>query len=317
MVRPVLLAPAGSLRAALAAFDAGADAVYVGLKGWSRGGARRELEWEELEAARQKAAAAGRRLQVAINTIPKPAERVRLFRHIPLLLKAGIDEVIVNDIGVLAALKRRFPLLRVTAGIGCGAQTVADVAFLRDARADAVVLPGTVSPEEMREIKTVRGIAVEIMIHMVEEFVLLGKCWMPSYAHWKPSPLPSRSLPESRDSEEAPEGALGGLRQTGSMKRGGVGACFRICQQPWELYAGGRLVDSRLFPSRQISRVSDVRAYSDAGVDVFKLQGRSLPVELLVPLVRRYREAIDSRADRTGDHAPPAELPVAWAVVGR
>lgn len=316
--RPVLLAPAGSLSAVRAVLDAGADAVYVGLKGWSRGGARRELDWQDLEAAQAVAAAAGRRLQVAINTIPRPPERDLLFRQVPALLEAGIDEVIVNDVGILAALWRRFPRLRVTAGVGCGAQTVADVAFFRDAGAHAVVLPGTVSPREMREIRTVSGIVVEIMIHMVEEFVLLGKCWMPSYAHIKPSPLSSSSPADTAgDPEEAPEGAFTGLRQTGSMKRGGVGGCFRICQQPWELYVGGRLVDARLFPSRQISRVPEVRAYAEAGADVLKLQGRSLPVELLAPLVRRYREAIDSESGWTGDRVPPAELPAAWAVVGR
>jgi len=308
---PLLLAPAGSLGAVGAALDAGADAVYVGLEGWSRGGARRELDWDDLNAAQREAASAGRRLQVALNTIPKPRERVRLFERVPALLDLGIDEVIVNDIGILAALARRFPELRLTASIGCGAQTVADVAFFRDLGASAVVLPGTVSPAEAREIAAVRGIKVEIMVHMIEEFVLLGKCWIPSYVHLKPSPLPDVA-------GDAPEGAHRGLRQTGSMKRGGVGACFRICQQPWDLYAGGRRVDARLLPGRQISRLAEVKAYADAGVDVLKLQGRSLPVELLAPLVRRYREAIDAETDRAADSAPQAAaLPAAWAVVGR
>jgi putative protease len=307
---PVLLAPAGSREAVAAVLDAGADAVYVGLKGWSRGGARRELNWDELRSAQREARSAGRRLQVAINTIPKPQERAQLFERIPALLDLGIDEVIVNDIGILKALGRRFPDLRLTAGIGCGAQTVADAAFFRDLGAHAVVLPGTVSPTEMRQIRTVRGIVVEIMVHMVEEFVLLGKCWMPSFVHLKPSPLPAGA-------GDAPEGAFPGHRQTGSMKRGGVGACFRICQQPWELYAGGRRVDSRLFPSRQISRITEVGAYAEAGVDVLKLQGRSLPVKLLAPLVERYRRAIDARTALPADLTRPAVLPAAWAVVGR
>jgi hypothetical protein len=168
----------------------------------------------------------------------------------------------------------------------------------------------------MREIRTVRGISVEIMVHMVEEFVLLGKCWMPSYVHLKPSPLPV-AFASNADADETPEGALRGLRQTGSMKRGGVGACFRICQQPWELFDAGRRIDTRLFPSRQISRIADIEAYAEAGVDVLKLQGRSLPVELLAPLVRRYREAIDGRTISDGFGPPPATLPAAWAVVGR
>ncbi len=317
MTVPALLAPAGSLEAVRAALDAGADAVYVGLKGWSRGGARRELAWDELAAAQREAASAGRRLQVAINTIPKPQERAQLFERIPALLEAGIDEVIVNDVGMLAALRKRFPDLLLTAGIGCGAQTVADVAFFRDLGAGAVVLPGTVSPAETREIRTVQGIAVEIMIHMVEEFVLLGKCWMPSYVHFKPSPLPSLFRSQTSHGSDVPEGALSGLRQTGSMKRGGVGACFRICQQSWELYADGRRVDARLFPSRQISRIAEVKAYAEAGVDVLKLQGRSLPVGLLAPLVRRYREAIDGPTAPAADHVRSAALPATWAVVGR
>jgi putative protease len=314
---PVLLAPAGSPEAVLAALDAGADAVYVGLEGWSRGGARRELNWDELVAAQREVASAGRTLQVALNTIPKPQERAQLFECVPALLDLGIDEVIVNDIGTLATLKQRFPDLLLTASIGCGAQTVADVAFFRDLGAHAVVLPGTVSPTEMREIRTVRGILVEIMVHMVEEFVLLGKCWMPSYVHLKPSPLPAVFPSEAAGAGDPPEGALRGLRQTGSMKRGGVGACFRICQQPWELYASGRRMDARLFPGRQISRIAEVRAYAEAGVDVLKLQGRSLPVELLAPLVRRYREAIDARTAPAADEAGTAALSAAWTVVGR
>ena len=314
---PILLAPAGSLKAVSAALDAGADAVYVGLKGWSRGGARRELDWDELVSAQRVVAAAGRTLQVAVNTIPKPQERAELFERVPALLDLGIQQVIVNDIGMLAALRERFPDLLLTASIGCGAQTVADAAFFRDLGAHAVVLPGTVSPAEMREIRAIRGICVEIMVHMVEEFVLLGKCWMPSYVYLKPSPLPAVLPSEAPDADDEPEGTLRGLRQTGSMKRGGVGACFRICQQPWQLYNSGRRVDSRLFPSRQISRIAEVRAYAQAGVDVLKLQGRSLPVELLTPLVRRYRDAIDSGKVPAADEGRSAALPAAWAVVGR
>ncbi len=295
--RPLLLAPAGSPGALRAALDAGADAVYVGLEGWSRGGARGELTWNELTACQKAVTAAGRKLHLALNTIPKPKERAQLFRQIPAVLDLGIEDVIVNDIGILTALRGRFPKLRLTASIGCGAQTIADVAFFRDIGAHAVVLPGTVSPDEIREIRSIGGIVIEVMVHMVEEFILLGKCSMPSYVHLKPTPLP-----------------LHGIRQSGSMKRGGVGVCFKICQQPWDLFDGGRKVDARLFPSRQISRVSEVAAYADAGVDVLKLQGRSLPVDLLSSLVRRYRDAIDERIQPISFQ--PA-LPAGWAVVGR
>jgi len=306
---PALLAPAGNVEAVRAAFDAGADAVYVGLKGWSRGGSRNELDWGEIEDAAREAASADRELQVALNTIPMPGERARLLERVPALLGLGIRTVIVNDVGILSALKGECPELRLTASIGCGAQTVADVAFFRDLGAHAVVLPGTVSPGEMREIRAVRGISVEIMVHMVEEFVLLGKCWMPSYVNLKPSPLPALVSTDAGDA--------GGLRQTGSMKRGGVGACFRICQEPWELFAGGQRVGTRHFPGQQISRIAEVKAYAVAGADVLKLQGRSLPVDVLSPLVRSYRDAIDGGSVWPGIEIRPPALPPVWTVVGR
>lgn len=300
----ILLAPAGSPESLQAALDAGADAVYVGLKGWSRGGARGELDWEELTGAVRRAADRGAEIQVALNTIPKPRESAALFDQIPRLTALGVRTLIVNDVGILVTLRRRFPDLSLTASIGCGAQTAADVAVFREIGADAVVLPGTVGPDEAAVCTAVGGITVEVMLHMVEEFVLLGRCWMPSYVHLKPTAMPG-GLPDA-------------MRQTGSMKRGGVGACFRICQQPWELTDRDGHHEAQFFPSRQLSRLGDVPGYLAAGVGALKLQGRSLPPELLRPLVERYRRAID--AARVGVPAPeflkPA-LPPQWTVVGR
>ncbi len=301
---PVLLAPAGSPEALQAALDAGADAVYVGLKGWSRGGARGELDWTELVEAARLAADRGAEIQVALNTIPKRREREALFEQIPRLAALGIRTLIVNDFGILATLRRRFPELRLTASIGCGAQSPADVAFFAAIGAAAVVLPGTIGPEEVAACCRVPGVTVEVMLHMVEEFVLLGKCWMPSYVHLKPTAMPG-GLPEA-------------MRQTGSMKRGGVGACYRICQEPWELSGGDSWRELQMLPSRQLSRLQDVTGYLAAGVGVLKLQGRSLPPALLRPLVERYRRAIDAaRAGEPPPSVPAPALPASWTVVGR
>jgi putative protease len=299
-----LLAPAGSPEAVATTLEAGADAVYVGLKGWSRGGARGELDWDEMQAAARLAEASGAEIQVALNTIPRPRERELLFAEIPRLLALGVRTLIVNDAGILATLHRRFPALELTASIGCGAQSEADVAFFREVGAAAVVLPGTVGPDEAAGCVAVGGITVEVMLHMVEEFLLLGRCWMPSYVSLRPTALPG-GLPDA-------------MRQTGSMKRGGVGACFRICQQPWDLETGDGRRASLLFPARQLSRLADVPGYLAAGVGVLKLQGRSLPPPLLGPLVARYRAAIDAaRAGAPAGDAPEPELPPQWTVVGR
>jgi putative protease len=299
-----LLAPGGSPEAVAAALGAGADAVYVGLRGWSRGGARSELEWPEIEAVARQARARGAELQVALNTIPRPREEARLRATVPRLLDLGVRTLIVNDLGLLVALGREHPALRLTASIGCGARTPPDVRAFAELGAAAVVLPATLDPAEARACVTAAPVAVEIMVHMVEEFVLLGRCAMPGYFQLRPTPLPG-GAPDDR-------------RQSGSMKRGGVGACFKVCQQPWTLEDRAGRRAERSFPARQLSRLADLPAYLAAGVRVFKLQGRSLPAGALGTLVRRYREALDAAlGGRPAPPGPPAELPATWTVVGR
>lgn len=278
--KPGLLAPAGSPAAAQAALDAGADALYVGLKGFSRGGPRSELTTHELQDVLAAAHALGHHVEVALNTIPRQDEQRELVSWVEELLERGIDGVIVNDAGLLAELRSRYPRLGITASIGFTILNDADVAFYRDLGANAVVLPGTVTPDEIAAFAKVPDVAIEVMAHMVDEFLLLGKCWMPSYYRLNPAP------PAPIHNGEG--------RLFGSMKRGGVGVCFKVCEQPWELYRGARYVATRLLPSRQVSAINHLAGLLSAGADVVKLQGRSLPPELLAALVRRYRLAIDA-----------------------
>jgi U32 family peptidase len=296
----MLLAPVGNLETARHAFEAGADAVYVGLKGWSRGGARGEFDREQLRACLELAHARGKKVQLAANIIPKPQERQRLLHQLAELADWGLQAVILNDAGFLREVRRKLPGLAITASIGCGALNTADALFYQDLGATAIVLPGHLEAEEIAAIRARTSIQVEIMLHMVQEFIQLGKCWMPSYVHFAAA---DRIFPAQR---------LGG-----SVKRGGVGTCFRICQQPWTLLKAGVEADQRLFPSRQISRVGEVAAFLDAGVDVIKIQGRSLSAEMVGVIIGMYRSAVDAwKCGQKGEwNAPP--LPVMWTVQGR
>ncbi len=296
----MLLAPAGNLEAAGQAFEAGADAVYVGLKGWSRGGARGELDREQLRQCIELAHALGKQVQLAANIIPKALERQRLLGQLAELAEWGLQAVIVNDAGFLREVRRKLPALAITASIGCGALNTDDALFYQDLGATAVVLPGYVEPAEIVEVKAKAAIQVEVMLHMVQEFIQLGKCWMPSYLNFA-----------------AAEQAIPAERLGGSVKRGGVGSCFRICQQPWMLLKDGVEVDQRLFPGWQLSRVAELGAFLDAGADVIKIQGRSLSAEIVRAIIAMYRAASD--AWRCGQKAEwnAAALPVMWTVRGR
>ena len=302
--RGILLTPAGSVQAAKASLEAGADAIYVGLKGWSRGGARGELTPGELQQVIALARRKGAAVQLALNTIPRGREIDYLIERLHKLTGWGIAGIILNDPGLLSRIHRSFPDMSLTASIGCGALNLDDVALLEEIGASCIVLPGTLDPEEIAEIRPHVAAQLEVMIHMVDEFHQLGKCWMPSYYRTNPVPMP--------------EMPADGERLTGSIKRGGAGVCFKVCQNQWDLFLNGRKRDERLLPARQVSRAVAVGAYLEAGVDVIKLQGRSLPPEFVFRLVRRFRMAIDQfQNGRQVVNLPPFELPASWVVVGR
>ena len=298
----ILLAPAGSLDGAVHAFQAGADAIYVGLKGWSRGGARGELDREELRQCVELAQARGKKIHLAVNVIPKPHEREVLLDELVELAAWGLHAVILNDIGFLREVrnKKKLRQLAITASIGCGALNVSDVLLYQDLGASAVVLPGYLEPAEIVALKGKTSVRIELMIHMVDEFIQLGKCWMPSYLNFAAA---DRIVPAQRLS--------------GSVKRGGVGSCFRICQQPWTLLKEGEEADRRMLPSRQISRIGELAEFLDAGVDVIKIQGRSLPAEMASAIIGRYRAAMDDWKTGRESEWGYAALPPMWTVQGR
>ena len=296
----MLLAPAGNLEAAKQAFQAGADAVYVGLRGWSRGGARGEFTREQLRRCIELAQALGKKVQLAANIIPKPQERQQMLRQLAELADWGLHAVILNDVGFLREVRRELPGLPITASIGCGALNTADALFYQDLGVTAVVLPGYIEPQEIAAVKAKASIQVEIMLHMVQEFIQLGKCWMPSYLNFAAAERGYRSQ-----------------RLGGSVKRGGVGSCFRICQQPWRLLKDGVEADRRVFPSWQISQVAELGAFLDAGVDVIKIQGRSLSADMVGAIIGMYRSAVDNWGRGEKSNWNRAALPVMWTVQGR
>jgi len=76
-----------------AGVQAGADAAYVGLKGWIRGGARGEFDREELRLCIELAHALGKKVQLAANIIPKSQERHLLLHQLAELADWGLDAV--------------------------------------------------------------------------------------------------------------------------------------------------------------------------------------------------------------------------------
>jgi len=251
---PILLAPAGSLHAVEAALSAGADAVYVGVRSLSRGG-RTGLPLEAVGTAVSLCRRAGARLHAAVNAIPVSGDLPVLLSSLRRLRDEGIDEVILNDPGVISLVRRELPDLPICASVGLSILNPEDARAYRELGADAVVLPSAVRPEEIPALRRASALRIEVFAYCRPEFLLHGKCGLTGYAV---------------------EGTGGG---TASAKRGG--SCRLVCR-------------NLPVPCDAHSLEDELPVWIEAGVDVFKIEGRERTPAAVAALVARFRERLDA-----------------------
>ena len=269
---PELLAPAGSLAAVSVAFEAGADAVYVGARGWSRGAARSGLSPEEISRASREASRRGAALHVAFNVVPGSGELPGFLSALRGCRDHGIRSVILSDAGAISLASREFPDLSLCASVGVSALNASEALFYRDLGASAVVLPTAVPREEVPAIKAASGLRVEVFLRCRAEFVVQGKCGLSGYVREAAAPA------------ERPGLAAAG--PPSSAKRGG--RCFLAC--------AALSVDRTPYSIEE-----ELAGWIAAGVDAFKIEGRDLPSDRLFALVSRLRGKLDSAIAATGD----------------
>jgi len=251
---PILLAPAGSLPAVEAVLSAGADAVYVGVRSLSRGG-RTGLSPEAVGAAVSACRQAGARLHAAINAIPSFRALPAFLASLHRLREEGVDEVILNDPGVIVLARREIPGWPICASVGLSVLNPEDARAYRDLGVDAVVLPSAVRPEEIPPIKKASGLRIEVFAHCRPEFLLHGKCGLTGYVVERDGGVPA------------------------SAKRGE--SCRLVCR-------------NLPVPEATHSLEDELPVWIAAGADVFKIEGRELSPQAAAALVTRFRRRLDA-----------------------
>ncbi len=242
-----------------AALSAGADAVYVGVRSLSRGG-RAGLPLEEVGPAVAACRGSGARLHAAVNAIPASGEVPAFLAAISRLRDEGVSEVILNDPGAIALVRREFPAMPVCASVGLSAVNPEDARAYRELGANAIVLPSAVRPQEVPSIKSASGLRVEVFAYCRSEFLLHGKCGLSGYAV---------------------EGTDAG---TASAKRGG--SCHLVCR-------------AFPVPRDPRSIEDELSVWIAAGADVFKIEGRELSPAAVGTLVARFRRKLDAAIGAT------------------
>ena len=125
---PELLAPAGNLETALAAYDAGADAVYCGLGKSNARERAQNFTPDSLARLLDYAHGRGRKLYLTLNTLVKETELSEVAAYLAELAKLRPDALIVQDLGVLNLVREYFPSLVLHASTQMGIHNSAGVA---------------------------------------------------------------------------------------------------------------------------------------------------------------------------------------------
>jgi len=177
-MKPELLAPAGGYDAALAAFQYGADAVYVGLPRFS---ARAEADNLSLEQLRLLLAYAhtftpAKKVYVTFNTLVPEADFPGTIELLLALDELGPDGVIIQDLGVARLIREHFPNLTLHASTQLAVHNLDGVLALKSLGFKRVVLARELTLAEIQKLVQEVGVEIEIFVHGALCYSTSGLC---------------------------------------------------------------------------------------------------------------------------------------------
>ncbi|MFL5385022.1 MAG: peptidase U32 family protein [Longimicrobiaceae bacterium] len=180
-----VLAPAGSLDHLDAALDAGADAVYVGLKRFSSRPDAWSLDVEEVARATARAHELGRRVYVAVNAELRIGRERELEEAVGRMDDAGVDAYIVGDLGLLQAMRGAGAAAPIHASCLLGVYNAEGVRFLRERfGVGRVILNTNLFVDEIAELhRTCPEVELEIIAHGGVCFHDSRRCRKPHYLY--------------------------------------------------------------------------------------------------------------------------------------
>ncbi|MBR2367505.1 MAG: U32 family peptidase [Alistipes sp.] len=253
-----LLAPARDYRAAIAAVDCGADALYIGAEGF---GARRAATNSTEDIARVVAYAHlfGVRVYVTLNTILYESELKGAERLARELIAVGVDALIVQD---MAYREMGLPVELHASTQVCN-MTAEGARFLEDSGFTRVILERALSLDEIGDIRRATTVDLECFIHGAICVGHSGHCYL------------SRSQ---------------------SSRSGNRGECSQPCRLTYDLVTeqGERLIRGKhLLSVKDFDLSQRIGELIDAGVMSFKIEGRLKDDNYIKNVVSYYRRKID------------------------
>lgn len=175
-----LLAPAGSPDALIAAVQNGANAVYLGCGDFNARRRAKNFSTEDLAWAVSYCHVRGVKVYLTLNTLLTDKELPAALDLAALANRLGVDAVLVQDLGLASALKRRFPDLPLHGSTQMTVHSLAGVEFCAQLGLERVVLSRELSGDAIAHICRNSPIEIEVFVHGALCMCYSGQCFFSS-----------------------------------------------------------------------------------------------------------------------------------------
>ncbi|EOC1346218.1 U32 family peptidase [Cronobacter turicensis] len=264
-----LLSPARDTAIAREAILHGADAVYIGGPGFgARHNASNSLQ--DIADLVPFAHRFGAKVFITLNTILHDDELEPARKLIGQLYDAGVDALIVQDMGIM---ELDIPPIELHASTQCDIRSVEKAKFLSDAGFSQIVLARELNLNQIRAIHENTDATIEFFIHGALCVAYSGQC---NISH----------------------------AQTG--RSANRGDCSQACRLPYTLKDDqGRVVayEKHLLSMKDNDQTANLAALIDAGVRSFKIEGRYKDMSYVKNITAHYRQMLDAIIEDRGDLA--------------
>lgn len=277
-----VLAPAGSFESLIAAIHAGADAVYIGGDKFGARAYAENFAGETLIEAIRFVHLHGKKLYLTVNTLLKEDERKeQLYNYLLPLYEAGLDAVIVQDLGVLSFIRRNFPELDIHASTQMTITGPFGAAYLESLGVTRVVPAREISIQEIKAIREHTKLEIESFVHGALCYSYSGQCLFSSM--------------------------LGG-------RSGNRGRCAQPCRMNYQVSMQGKVISQKdgsyALSPKDICTLSILPDLIEAGVYSLKIEGRMKKPEYTAFVTAMYRKYVDlyCKVGKAGYHVDEQDL---------
>lgn len=258
-----LLAPAGDISCLKAAINAGCDAVYLAGKLFGARAFVNNFRDDELIYAIKYAHLYGVKVYLTVNTIIYEREVEKFINYIRFVHKNNIDAVIIQDLGMLDLVRKKFPNLEVHASTQMHIHNYEGALFAKKMGIKRVVIARETKLDVIKKIKDNIDIELECFIHGALCVSYSGQCLMSSL-------IGNRS--------------------------GNRGTCAQCCRKSYDLYDENNNKlnkDKYLLSMKDLCTLDNIDKIISSGVDSLKIEGRAKRPAYVYLVVSIYRKVID------------------------